>query len=598
MDPTMVDAFEAKASFEPHRHNVHREVRFGLAFLCALCVVVVPFSYSRAASPRDELLALVPDDVGFCLVLEGLREHGKALADSPFVKQVAHSPLGAKILKSDQTEKLNAVDQLLRNYLDLSADQLRDEILGDAIVLAYRPGPPGKPEQEQGLFLLHARNAKLLGLTIERLNALQKDTGSLSKIEPQSIAGRTYYRRIESGRVNCYYQSGPILAVTSQESFLRELLERVGGDTSGRELPLVRRFRELGADGSVATLWINPRAFDSGLDQKVAQAKGSQATALRTLLRYWKSLRGLAVSLALDTDLRLSLAIAADTDQLPPGARRLFAAMSAGELWNAFPKDAILTVAGQIDVPALIDLLNDFLDDESRKPVRTAVDQSIAAILGPEAVKPLIAALGPDWGLSIAAPARSNSDWFPRVLVAIRVRSGASDPPAAVVLTDALNYLAAVVVFAQNGGHAGPWALRVTVQDRVVVRYLVSEEKFPKGCQPAFALKDGYLLVASSPDLIREFHFERRTPPPAKDGSNIPLFRFSVTQTQSYLRECREPLVQYITHKNQTAGGAASALMDGLLAVAQFLDRVELTRRAEPGRMILTLRVQTSEPLK
>ena len=41
--------------------------------------------HSAKASPRDELLRLVPADVGFCLVLEDLRGHGKAFAESPFV---------------------------------------------------------------------------------------------------------------------------------------------------------------------------------------------------------------------------------------------------------------------------------------------------------------------------------------------------------------------------------------------------------------------------------------------------------------------------------------------------------------------------------
>jgi hypothetical protein len=551
----------------------------------------------RAATPKDELLALVPENVGFCLVLADLREHGKALADSPFVKQFARSPLGTKILHSPQTEKLSAVDQVLRNYLDLSAEQLRDEILGDALVLAYRPGPPGKPDAEEGIFLIRARDARLLGLSIERLNALQKDTGTLSKVEPLQYAGRTYYRRVEEQRVNYYYLNGPILAVTPQEKMLREVLDRESRRGADSASPLAREFHRLGTDGALAALWINPRTFEPALEQKRSQATGSQAAALQTLLRYWKSLQGIAVSLALDQDVKVSLAIAVDADQLPAPAKRFFSAMSRGDLWNAIPKDAILAVGGQVDFVALLDLLNDFLDDEARKPVRKTLDQCLAAVLGPEAVQSALAALGPDWALYVAVPPRSAKGWIPRALVAVRLQRGSPERPADVWLVDALNCLAALVAFTQNGGHAGPMALRITAHDGSIVRFLESD-KFPPGFRPAFASKDGYLILASSPEIIRDFHVRASRPAAGAEASNVPLLRLSIPNLRSYLQERRENIVAYLGAKNPAAAAGAKSAFDGFLTVAQFVNEFELTRRVDSGRMILTLRVQPAQALK
>src|SRR5437868_3919216 len=111
-----------------------------LYLLTACCSV----STALAGSPRDELLRLVPEDVGFCLVLENLGGHGKALADSPFVAQFRASPLGTMLHNAPEAQKLTGLDHFLQRYLDLTSAQLRDDILSEALVLAYRPGPPGK----------------------------------------------------------------------------------------------------------------------------------------------------------------------------------------------------------------------------------------------------------------------------------------------------------------------------------------------------------------------------------------------------------------------------------------------------------------------
>ena len=56
--------------------------------LLAAIVLAFPLVSVRAQqpSPRDELLRLVPDDTAICLVVQGLRERSKAVAESPFAE--------------------------------------------------------------------------------------------------------------------------------------------------------------------------------------------------------------------------------------------------------------------------------------------------------------------------------------------------------------------------------------------------------------------------------------------------------------------------------------------------------------------------------
>src|SRR5262249_12051823 len=98
-----------------------------------------------AASPRDELLRFVPDDVGLCMVLQDLRGHTARLLDSPFVAGLRGSPRGAALGQNKEAANLVQAQAKLTAQFGLDWRRLRDDVLGEAVVFAYRPGPPGKP---------------------------------------------------------------------------------------------------------------------------------------------------------------------------------------------------------------------------------------------------------------------------------------------------------------------------------------------------------------------------------------------------------------------------------------------------------------------
>src|SRR6516225_1122115 len=156
--------------------------RLSLLVFASLLVFVVR---ARAESARDELLRLVPDNVGFCLLLEDLRGHSTQLRDSPFFQQFEKSPI-AGLLKTDPDwRKFTAGREKLEALLGLDVQKLRDDILGDAVVFAVRPAPEGKPNDDRALILLRARDAQELAKVIARLNDLQRVGGEITAIEPR-----------------------------------------------------------------------------------------------------------------------------------------------------------------------------------------------------------------------------------------------------------------------------------------------------------------------------------------------------------------------------------------------------------------------------
>src|SRR5262245_39338691 len=137
-----------------------------LAVLVA-CLPAVAF-----AAPSDDLLRVVPSDYTFCVVAQNLRDQGKP-GGEPFLKRLTESPLFKQLQQAPEAHKVQQVIDAIFKDLGVTPEQLRDDILGDALVFAYRKGPPSQPEKEDGLILLHARDDKLLARLVDRINEIQ-----------------------------------------------------------------------------------------------------------------------------------------------------------------------------------------------------------------------------------------------------------------------------------------------------------------------------------------------------------------------------------------------------------------------------------------
>jgi hypothetical protein len=203
-----------------------RLTRLTLLPLAAALLLLAPVN-ARAVAGSDKLLRLVPENMAVCLLIENLREHASAFLASPFLKQFMISPFGKELLASAEVAKLRDVDKFVQKKLQISVAQLRDDILGDAIVLAYTPGPLDKPDREQGLLLLEARDPDRLARVLERLLALQKESGEIKTVEELTRGHHKFLKIVDKHATTLYLRSGAILAVTGQEAVLTEVMARI-----------------------------------------------------------------------------------------------------------------------------------------------------------------------------------------------------------------------------------------------------------------------------------------------------------------------------------------------------------------------------------
>jgi hypothetical protein len=549
-----------------------------------------------AASPRDELLRLVPGDVGVCVLVQDLRTYAAALAESPFLAKFKTSVVGKMLRTSPEMRKLGEAENVLKLQLDTDWAQLRDDILGDAVVMTYRPGPAGQSEQDQTLLLVRARNPALLAKLIDRLNEGQKRSGDLKELEERSHNDVKYYRRVEKKDVPYFYWvQGPVLAVSSHEELIRRVIDsdRQAASADVAVPILSQRLKELSPEKALLAVWFNPRIFEADLEKKAAEAQGAGAAFLKQFLTYWKAVDGLAFFVAPQQSLDVGMGIKARTEDLPKAARQYLATAAApSELWNAFPEDALLAMAGRVDFAALVEMLADFLPPEGRKSLRDALERGAWPGVVPVG-KDILPHLGPELGFCIAAPSAQEKSWLPTAIWALRVQPGPGQIPVGRLLLDGVNVLANLAVFDHNKKHKDQLSLKLTAQDKVEVRYFVSE-KLPD-VQPAYALKSGYLLFGSSPAVIERF---KLAPGKVRDSDDIPLVRVSLAAAQEYLKQRRQPIVEWFVAKNDLSKAEVERRLDGVLTGLQFFQSVELSQRVGAGQAVFTLRVRTAQPLR
>jgi Protein of unknown function (DUF3352) len=566
-----------------------------LAWPAAAIVALTLAAGSAWATPRDQVLHLVPGDVGFCVVVSDLRGQAEKLLATPWFKALREAPLVKAIAKAPETKKLRDLEAQFQKHLKVGFARLCNDVLGDLVVLAYRPGPPDKKDQEQGLVLVYARDADLLAKVVQLLNR------DLKKHESRVYKKVKYFRRVESeGKVSFYFLDGKELAFSSAEEMLRQVIDRRLDRKSGSKGPvdfsLLERLQDLGVDKALVAVWVNPAAFTPHIRKKAEAAKGAETVQLQNFLTYWQALEGVGYSLAVPKNIELKVAVRANPKRLPPNARRFFTeASKPSELWNRFPPDALAAMAGRIDAVAFADFLGSFLPAEGKKAFMAGLNRGVGAGLGLDLAKDVLPQLGPDWGFCVTAPADKDV-LVPLLTWALQVRPGPTQPPVDKALFNGLSTFALYAVLSYNGAsRPDTLQLKTTKQDKVEVKYLKNDKGFPAGFQPAFAVKEGYLLVASCPEAIRTF--TKRSSATAT-SEEVPVLRVSLHGWAKFLKARRETLTKYLADKDQISQDRAAKHLQNLLWGLDLFDSLELNQRTGNGLATWTLSLKPAEPAK
>jgi hypothetical protein len=549
----------------------------GLVSPLVLLGVVSP-AFAQATASSD-LLRLVPDNMGVCLVIHDLRGYADAFEKSPWYKLVKKSPLGAALSDAPEVHKLTKFAEDLGKRLKLTWPQVRDEIFGNAVVLAHRAA--AKAEDEQGLFLLKAANAKLLAEFVNRINHEQTQRKEVKDVVELKYKGRSYFRRLEKNSTHYYYVQDAYLFLTSQEDLLRRVLD-VHADPK-KSGPLPQHLQRARADRALASLWINPRSLDGELKDKANAAQGAEAYGLKKFLTIWQALDAVVLSFTPGRELEVALSLQARVRDLPEVARSLFRDNGKpSELWQRFPKDAVVTIAGRLD-NGMLNMLADFTPPTLREDMSMGLSNGVRSVLRLDLFKDVTPNVGPDWGISVAAA--PNAGDFPHILAALAVRPGDKNVDQALV--KGIEFFSTVAAL-----KSADFNLSSVDQGKVKVHVLSNDKVFPPGLRPAYALKDGFLVLGSCPEAILRFGNSDVAPAAAKEAL---FFRLSMTELTKVVKQYKNQIAAFVALKSQVSHAQATAALDDVLKFLAPFDQLTLSHRADAAEVAWILRLSPAK---
>jgi hypothetical protein len=541
-------------------------------------------------TPREVALKLVPPDAALCFVVQGLRDRAAAVKDSPFAAW-ATEKVGPALAARSESQALKLIEATITKQIGLSLDELRDDIFGDILVQAFRPGPPDKPGEDRSLIILHARDGKKLERLIEKLNQLQVDGGELTGLHAKTHRGLGYFeRRKKEGRHEYYRLNGSLFIFAQDEDALKAAIDR---EVNTVEMaPLVTAFAERGAEKALIAVSIAPRAFDAQIGAvDGGAAVPVQAGQLQTA-RLWKAVDQFVIALTAESELEFNVALAYKAERLPEEFRPwLSATPKPSAFWSAAPADALAVVAIEAEAAALLNATAFFLPPADRPRLMQQIEQAIGPVIGKANVAAVIAGLGPDWG-AYAAPVEGR--WFPSVVAAARVRS---DNDAAVpgrVKRVCGFYLQAFQVDF-NRKHDDQLELVEETINGVELKHLVNANLFPPGISPTLAVHEGFMLATSTPGEAAAFKGPTAVPP-AK--GEVPLIALNVKGVHTHLTQHHKTIAAWVAARQDRAKDEVEKEIASLLPMLEPVEGVEVVVRGDASSRTLALRVKLVKPLK
>ncbi len=553
--------------------------------LVALLLTQLP-APARAQAPASDLLSLVPNEFGFCMAVNDLRGHWQRFEQAPWVKAFKQSPLGEAFLSAPEFRELAKFQRDLQEHLKVDWPTVRDEVLGDAAVFAYRP-PDADNKGEQGLLLVKARQAEVLERLIKQLNKVQMAAGELKSLDEQQHQGVKYYRRVHDKAAPWWYVvQGPVFALASNETTLKAVIERPAQPAAVRPA-----LRHAGAEKALAALWLNPRFFDVELKAKAQQGLGPDGQLFARLLEHWQALDAVVVTVDVQENVEMRLSLLARSKDLPAAAKEWFTRRGqASELWQRFPENSIFTLAGRTDFRALADGMLELTPEPVRKLVVDALGKNVGAAVGLDPLRDVLPNLGPDWGMCVL-PASAGKD-FPQAVFVLAVKPGKREPGVDQALYKAIQFFVGLALYPHNNGKAEADKIQMHTlkQGDVEVKYLAQDRHFPAGFQPAFALKDGYLLLATSPTAVEQF--QRRSNSAAAENDDVLMLRLAPTELAQLIRLHRQRVVEQMAQKSGQSQAAAEQNLNGLLGLLDLCRTVTLSQRTGDEQLAWIVRLR------
>ncbi len=453
------------------------------------------------AGPAEELFRLVPPDAGVTLAVEDLSGHAREFLASPLAERLGRLPAVRDWLASDRSRRLRHARREVETALGEDLATIRDELLGDAVVLALHLPPGGRPDEARGLLLVRVRDQALLDRLIREVNAAQSKQGELLRVVERSRGRSTYSVREfrPGGRATEYYATLPdhLFAWSNSEESLRAVIDRKeGGAASLHGSPGFQRVRRRLPDRAVASLFVDP-SFVRGLIAAVPRPTDPVEERVFSMLgRYLGAVTYAGAAIERRGGVVLHIEESLDPAKLDPWMRRWASRpVPPDSPTRHVPSNALAVLAGHADFEAILAAVRALVPDSEIAKLDNLLVIARGMLLGLDLRAAVLPQLGPRLLAYVEPPCLVGGSLHLPVVASLDVRGEPGPGSVSAALENALRSVLAIYALAQADGNAH---LRVESHpiEGLTVTALGISSPF------AFASGEGRLVLATCAEAV------------------------------------------------------------------------------------------------
>ena len=362
------------------------------------------------------------------VTVDGLRDQTSAFLKSRLADDLRRLPAVKAWLASEKYQHFERSRAQIETLLGANLTDVRDELLGDAVILALRlpPDAPADASQARGILLVQARDPALLKRLIRVVNTIQQESGELAGVAERQRNGTTYHVRefpAAANRPAEWYVAYPdgTFAFSNSEAMIQSVIDRKARGQDGKdgakagpnvdpglgELPRLKAVQGKLPERALARLFVDPRQFERLLAGAPRPSKPSDARIMATLERYLAAVDYAGAALTWnDESIVIHSVETLNPSLLDPWLRRW-----AGDTRRVdptlarVPPTALAVASGHVDALAFFDAIAQIVPDEDQPRLTNIETVLTGLLLGHDLRTKVLPGLGPGILAYLDAPA-------------------------------------------------------------------------------------------------------------------------------------------------------------------------------------------------
>jgi hypothetical protein len=373
------------------------------AFPSVILLLAAGFAHSpaSAAGPADELLRLAPVDAAVTVVAERLGERYRELARSPLADGLERLPAIRSLASSERYRELKRVGQELSTALGTPIEKAIESLAGRAVVVAFLPGPPDRPEQSRAILLSKVSDRVLVERVIDKLAEAQRRSGELLGIDSRSLGSARYaVRNFRPGtRPSDFYAHLPndVFVWTNSEAWIRQAIDQQARGAEGLlGIPAFARVRAGLPPGAMLGAYIDPGWLSTQLRAGNAPRSELEGRIFGLLTRYLGAVSYAGAALEWRDGFVLHTHEALDARRLDPWLRQwLTKPVAPVRGIEHVPATAMAVLAAEVDPSSWIQAILDTVPEPDRPRLANLGLIAQGLLLGRDPATRVLPRLGP-----------------------------------------------------------------------------------------------------------------------------------------------------------------------------------------------------------